>query len=383
MDFELTQEQRMIRDTAREFASEVIAPRAAHLDETEEYPMEILKQMGQLGLMAISVPEEYGGIGADTVSYALALEEVCKADAAVGTMMSVNNSLVCQGLVKWGTPGQKEKYLRPATTFQKIGAYALSEPQAGSDAANQRTMAVRQDNYYVVNGAKNFITNGGVADFLILFVRTDPQAEHRGISCLIFDTSIPGFSAGPPERKLGIRASNTCALAFENCRVPLENRLSEEGEGFKIAMHILNAGRIGIAAQAVGIAQAAFEASVKYAKERLQFGVPIARHQAVQMMLADMAVRIQAARLLTLHAAQLKDRDQPYAQAASMAKLYASETAMQVTTKAIQVHGGYGYMKDYPVERYFRDAKITEIYEGTSEVQRMVIAQHLLKRPEH
>lgn len=379
MDFELREEQRMIRDLAREFATEVLAPQAAHFDEMEEYPMENLKKMGELGLMAITIPQEYGGIGADTVSYILALEEVCKADAAVGTVMSVQNSLVGHSLMKWGTPQQKEKYLRSTASFQKIGAYALSEPQAGSDAANQRTMAVRKDDHYIVNGAKNFITNGGVADFLILFVRTDPQAGHRGISCLIFDTDTPGFTAGKPERKLGIRASNTAALSFENCRVPAENLLSEEGQGFKIAMQVLDAGRIGIAAQAVGIAQAAYEASVKFAKEREQFGVPISHHQAVQFMIADMATRIQAAQLLTLRATLLKDRDQPYTLAASMAKLYASETAMEVTTNAIQVHGGYGYMKDYPVERYFRDAKITEIYEGTSQIQRIVIANQELQ----
>ncbi|MBI2845850.1 MAG: acyl-CoA dehydrogenase [Chloroflexi bacterium] len=379
MDFELTEEQRMIRDLARDFATEVLAPQAAHFDETEEYPQENLKKMGELGLMALTIPQEYGGIGADTVGYVLALEEICKADAAVGTVMSVQNSLVGHGLVKWGTPQQKEKYLRPAATFQKIGAYALSEPQAGSDAANQRTMAVKKDDHYLVNGAKNFITNGGVADFLILFVRTDPQAGHKGISCLVFDTDTPGFTAGKPERKLGIRASNTAALSFENCEVPVENLLGQEGEGFKIAMQVLDAGRIGIAAQALGIAQAAYEASLKFAKEREQFGVPIAQHQAVQFLIADMATRIQAAQLLTLRAALLKDKGEPHTEAASMAKLYASETAMQVTTNAIQVHGGYGYMKDYPVERYFRDAKITEIYEGTSQIQRIVIANQELQ----
>ncbi|MFQ5945513.1 MAG: acyl-CoA dehydrogenase, partial [Anaerolineae bacterium] len=374
MDFELTEEQRMIRDMARDFAAEVVAPRAAEIDRTEEYPMDTLKHMGGLGLMAIDVPEEYGGIGADTVSYVLAMEEINKACAATGTVMSVNNSLICHALVEWGSDHQKETYLRPATTFQKIGAYALSEPQAGSDAANQKTLAVREDAHYVVNGSKNFITNGSVADFVILFCRTDPQEKHRGISCLLVDADSDGFSAGKPEDKLGIRASATTTLSLEDCRVPVENRMSEEGEGFAIAMSILDTGRIGIAAQAVGIAQAAFEASVAYAKERQTFGKPIAQHQAIQFMIADMATRIEAARLLTLKAARLKDQGKPHSRAASMAKLYASETAGRVTDKAIQVHGGYGYMKEYAVERYFRDAKITQIYEGTSEVQRMVIA---------
>ena len=378
MDFELTEEQKMIRDMARDFAAEVVAPRAAEIDRTEEYPRATLKQMGGLGLMAIDVPEEYGGIGADTISYVLAMEEINKACATTGTVMSVNNSLICHALVKWGSNQQKETYLRPATTFEKIGAYALSEPEAGSDAANQKTLAVRKDAHYVVNGSKNFITNGSVADFVLLFCRTDPEEKHRGISCLLVDADSDGFSAGKPEDKLGIRASATTTLSLENCRVPVENRISEEGEGFTIAMSNLDTGRIGIAAQAVGIAQAAFEASAAYAKERRTFGKPIAQHQAIQFMIADMATRIEAARLLTLKAARLKDEGKPHSQAASMAKLYASETAGWVTDKAIQVHGGYGYMKEYAVERYFRDARITQIYEGTSEVQRMVIAAHEL-----
>jgi butyryl-CoA dehydrogenase len=379
MDFDLTDEQRMIRDMAREFASEILAPQAALIDETEEYPFETLKQMGELGLMGIDVPEEYGGIGADTISYILAVEEISKACAATGAIMSVQNSLVCHGLIHYGTEEQKERYLGPAASFKKIGAFGLSEPQAGSDAANQRTMAVRQGDEYIVNGSKNFITNGGVADFVVLFVRTDPAQKHKGISCLVVDTDTPGFAHGKPEKKLGIRASNTTTLTLEDCHVPVANRLGEEGEGFKIAMEVLDAGRIGIAAQALGIAQAAFEASVKYAQEREQFGQPISHFQAIQWMIADMATRIEAARLLLFRAALKKDRGERYTREAAMAKLYASETAMWAATKAIQVHGGYGYMKEYPVERYFRDAKITEIYEGTSEVQRLVIAHHELR----
>jgi len=381
MEFSLSDEQRMIQEMARDFATEVLAPAAPIIDQTEEYPLENCRQMGELGLMGIDVPEEYGGTGADTVSYVIAVEEISKACGATGTIMSVNNSLVCHGLVVHGTPEQREKYLRPAACFKRIGTFSLSEPQAGSDAANQRTRAVRDSNYYIVNGAKNFITSGGVADFHIVFCVTDPDAvpRYRGISCLLIDADTPGFSAGKPEEKLGIRAANTAALSFEDCRVPVSNRLGEEGQGFKIAMQVLDAGRIGIAAQALGIAQAAFEASRDYALERQQFGKLLARHQAIQFMIADMATRIEAARLLTLKAALKKQRKERYTLEGAMAKLYASETAMWVSDKAIQIHGGYGYIREYNVERYFRDAKITEIYEGTSEVQRLVISRHLLR----
>ncbi len=381
MDFSLSDEQRMIQEMARDFATEVLAPAAPIIDQTEEYPLENCRQMGELGLMGIDVPEEYGGTGADTVSYVIAVEEISKACGATGTIMSVNNSLVCHGLVVHGTPEQREKYLRPAACFKRIGTFSLSEPQAGSDAANQRTRAVRDSNYYIVNGAKNFITSGGVADFHIVFCVTDPDAvpRHRGISCLLIDADTPGFSAGKPEEKLGIRAANTAALSFEDCRVPVSNRLGEEGQGFKIAMQVLDAGRIGIAAQALGIGQAAFEASRDYALERQQFGKPLAGHQAIQFMIADMATKIEAARLLTFQAALKKQRKERYTLEGAMAKLYASETAMWVSDKAIQIHGGYGYIREYNVERYFRDAKITEIYEGTSEVQRLVISRHLLR----
>ncbi len=381
MDFALTDEQRMIRELARDFATEILVPAAPIIDQTEEYPFDNCRRMGELGLMGIEVPYEDGGTGADTVSYVLALEEVSKACGATGTIMSVNNSLVCHGLVMHGTPEQRERYLRPAASFERIGTFSLSEPQAGSDAASQRTKAVRDGNYYVVNGAKNFISSGGVADFHLVFCVTDPDAtpKHHGISCLLIDADTPGFSAGKPEEKLGIRAANTTALSFEDCRVAVSNRLGDEGEGFKIAMEVLDAGRIGIAAQALGIGQAALEASSQYALEREQFGKPLARHQAIQFMIADMATRLEAARLLTFKAALKKQRKERYSLEASMAKLYASETAVWAANKAVQIHGGYGYIREYNVERYYRDAKITDIYEGTSEVQRMIIARHLLR----
>jgi butyryl-CoA dehydrogenase len=381
MDFALTDEQRMIQELARDFATEVLAPAAPIIDQTEEYPFDNCRRMGELGLMGIEVPYEDGGTGADTVSYVVALEEVSKACGATGTIMSVNNSLVCHGLVMHGTPEQRERYLRPAASFERIGTFSLSEPHAGSDAASQRTKAVRDGSYYVVNGAKNFISSGGVADFHIVFCVTDPDAtpKHHGISCLLMDADTPGFAAGKPEEKLGIRGANTAALSFEDCRVPLSNRLGEEGEGFKIAMEVLDAGRIGIAAQALGIGQAALEASSQYALEREQFGKPLARQQAIQFMIADMATRLEAARLLTFKAALKKQRKERYSLEASMAKLCASETAVWVANKAVQIHGGYGYIREYNVERYYRDAKITDIYEGTSEVQRMIIARHLLR----
>jgi len=366
---------------ARDFATEVLAPAAPIIDETEEYPFENCRQMGELGLMGIEVPEEYGGTGADTVSYVIAVEEVSKACGASGTIMSVNNSLVCHGLVLHGTPEQREKYLRPAASFKRIGTFSLSEPQAGSDAANLRTRAVRDGDYYIVNGTKNFITSGSVADFHIVFCITDPDAvpRHWGISCLLIDADTPGFSSGKPEKKLGIRASDTAALTFEDCRVPVSNRLGEEGQGFKIAMEVLDAGRLGIAAQALGISQAALEASRDYALEREQFGKPLAQHQAIQFMIADMATRTEAARLLAFEAALKKHHKERYTLEAAMAKLYASETAMWATNKAIQIHGAYGYTREYDVERYYRDAKITEIYEGTSEIQRIVISRYLLR----
>ena len=381
MNLNLTDEQSMIQELARDFATQVLAPAAPIIDQTEEYPFENCRKMGELGLMGIEVPEEDGGTGADTVSYVVALEEVSKACASSGTIMSVNNSLVCHGLAVHGTPEQREKYLRSAAAFERIGTFGLSEPQAGSDAASQSTKAIRDGDHYVVNGAKNFISSGGVADFHVVFCVTDPDAKprHKGISCLLIDADTPGFSAGKPEEKLGIRGANTAALFFEDCRVPATNLLGEEGQGFKIAMEVLDAGRIGIAAQALGIAQAALEASRGFALEREQFGKPLASLQAIQFMIADMATRIEAARLLTLKAAVKKQRKQKYSLESAMAKLNAAETAMWSAHKAVQIHGGYGYVREYSVERYFRDAKITEIYEGTSEVQRVVIARHMLR----
>jgi len=315
----------------------------------------------------------------DCISYVLAMEEVSKVCASHGTIMSVNNSLFCHGLKKFGTAEQKKKFLVPVASGKKIGAYSLTEPQSGSDAGNMKTRAVREGDAYVINGRKSWVTSGPAADYIILFASINPELKHRGTACFVVDTTLPGFARGKVEPKLGIRASATCEIVYENYRIPVSHRIGEEGEGFKIAMTVLDAGRIGIAAQALGIAQAAYEASVAYAKQREAFGQQIAEFQAIQFMLADMAMRIEAARLLIYNAAQKKDRGEKFSKEASMAKLYASETAMWVATKAIQVHGGIGYSKELPVERYFRDAKITEIYEGTSEIQRMVIARSVLE----
>ncbi len=379
MNFELTEEQKMIRDLARDFAKNEIAPIAAKLDETGEFPRENVKKMGELGLMGIEVPQEYGGGGLDCVSYVLAMEEISKADAAHGTIMSVNNSLVCYGLKTFGTEEQKQKFLVPLASGKKLGAYSLTEPQSGSDAGNMKTRAVQNGDEYVINGRKSWISSGPYADYIILFAATNPELKHRGTACFVVDTKLPGFELGKIEPKLGIRASATCECTYENYKLPVANRIGKDGEGFKIAMSILDAGRIGIASQALGIAEAAYEASVAYAKERSAFGQHIAEFQAIQFMIADMALRIEAARMLIYNAAAKKDRHARFTREASMAKLYASETAMWVTTKAIQVHGGIGYSKELPVERYFRDAKITEIYEGTSEIQRLVIARSALE----
>lgn len=379
MDFELTEEQTQIRDLAREFAQKEIAPIAAEYDARGEFPSETIKKLGELGLMGIEIPVEYGGAGLDTMCYVLAMEEISKADASHGTIVSVNNSLFCNGLYKFGTREQKEKYLVPVASGKKIGAYSLTEPQSGSDAGNMKTRAVLNGDTYTINGRKSWVTSGPVADYILLFAMVNPEQKHRGTAAFMIDTTQPGFERGKVEPKLGIRASATCELFFDNYRVSASERVGEEGDGFKIAMSILDAGRIGIAAQALGIAQAAFEASVKYAKQREAFGSAIGEFQAVQWMLADMATRIEAARLLTYNAALKKTRGEKFTRDASMAKLYASETAMWVTTKAIQVHGGMGYSKELPIERYFRDAKITEIYEGTSEIQRIVIARETLK----
>lgn len=379
MNFELSEEQKMIRDLARDFAQKEIAPIAAKIDETGEFPRETVKKMGELGLMGIEVPPEYGGGGLDCMSYVLAMEQVSMVCASHGTIMSVNNSLVCYGLNKFGTEEQKKKFLTPLASGKKLGAFSLTEPQSGSDAGNMKTRAVLAGDHYVINGRKSWVTSGPVADYIVLFAATQPELKHRGTACFLVDTKLPGFALGKIEPKLGIRASATCEITYENYQLPASHRIGQEGEGFKIAMSVLDAGRIGIAAQALGIAQAAYEASVAYAKEREAFGQKIAEFQAIQWMIADMAVRIEAARLLIYNAATKKDRHERFSKEASMAKLFASETAMWVTEKAIQVHGGIGYSKELPIERYFRDAKITEIYEGTSEIQRLVIARSALE----
>jgi alkylation response protein AidB-like acyl-CoA dehydrogenase len=381
MDFKLTDEQEMIRDTAREFAQKEILPVAGDFDASGEFPLDTIRKMGELGLMGIEVPEEYGGAGMDTISYSLAMEEISAADAAHGTIMSVNNSLFCNGILKFGTEEQKKKYVTAIASGAEIGAYALTEPQSGSDAGNMRARAVLSDDgqHYVLNGKKSWITSGPVARYIVAFLATDPSAGPKGVTAFIIDTQREGFHRGKTEPKLGIRASATCEIEFEDYKLPVEDRLGEEGQGFKIAMTVLDAGRIGIASQAVGIARAAYEASVDYVKERKAFGREIGTFQMIQAKLADMKMRLEAARLLTLKAAWTKMRSQETGQRftleGSMAKLYASEAAMFVAYQAVQIHGGMGYSKEMPVERYFRDAKITEIYEGTSEIQRMLIAR--------
>ncbi|KRT65396.1 MAG: butyryl-CoA dehydrogenase, partial [Candidatus Dadabacteria bacterium CSP1-2] len=376
---ELTDEQQMIRDVARDFAENEIKPLASELDREGRFPAELVKKMAELGFMGIFIPEEYGGGGMDTLSYVLALEEICKACASTGVVMSVNNSLVADPIYRFGTEEQKKKYLLPLAKGEKLGCFSLSEPAAGSDAGSIITTAVKNGEYYIVNGTKNWVTNGPEADVIILFASTDLSKRHQAVTAFIVDKETPGIIVGKVEHKLGIRASSTSQLIFDGCRVPIENRLGEEGLGFKIAMQTLDGGRIGIGSQAVGIAQAALDEAVSYSKEREAFSQPIYSFQGIQFMLADMATRIEASRLLVWQAARMKDRKMKFTKQAAMAKLFASETAMWVTTKAIQIHGGYGYTTDYPAERHFRDAKITEIYEGTSEIQRIVIANQVLK----
>lgn len=379
----ITEEHEMIRQTARDFANSAIAPIAAHHDETGEFPIDTVKKMGGLGFMGIEVPEIYGGAGMDTLAYVLALEEISKVDASHGTVMSVNNSLVCHGLVKYGTEAQKERFLVPIASGEKIGAYSLTEPMSGSDAGTMRSRAVLSEDgkHYLINGRKSWVTSAPYADIIVLFTMTQPEKLHKGVTAFVVETDKSGFERGKTEPKLGIRASATSEIIFENYVCPVENRLGQEGEGFKIAMAVLDAGRIGIAAQALGIAEAALEASVSYAREREAFGQKIGQFQMIQQKLADMKCRVEASRLLIYQAALAKTKSVQsgarYTMESSMAKLFASETAMWVTTEAIQIHGGMGYSKELPVERYFRDAKITEIYEGTSEIQRMVIARSL------
>lgn len=379
MNFELTEEQLMIQQMAREFAQEKIAPTAVERDITTEFPFEIIKEMGELGFMGMMVSPDYGGAGMDTVSYVLAMAEISKVDASVGVVMSVNNSLVCWGLENYASDFLKEKYLIPLASGQKLGAFALSEPEAGSDATNQHTEAVKVGDNWSVNGIKNWITNGKNADYYLVMAQTNRELRHKGITTFLVEKGTPGFDQAKKEDKLGIRSSDTCSISFSDCLVPHENIVWEEGKGFNFAMKTLNGGRIGIAAQALGIAEASLEASINYSKQRKAFGTEIKNHQAIQFKIADMAVKVEASKLLILEAAALKDAGKDYTKQAAMAKLYASKVAVDCALEAIQIHGGYGYVREYLVERYLRDAKITEIYEGTSEIQRVVIARELLK----
>ena len=379
IDFTLTEDQELIQKTAREFAVEHLAPGVMDRDENAEFPYEQIKLMGELGFMGMMVPEEYSGAGMDTLTYVIALEEIAAVEAAASTIMSVNNSLVCQLLADWGTNVQKDQYLKTLASGKKLGAYSLSEPQSGSDASNLRTHARRKNGHYIINGTKNWVTNGINSNVVVMFCLTDKDLGSKGISAFIVDKGMAGFSTGKKEDKLGIRASDTCELYFEDCEVPVENRIGEEGAGFKIAMNTLGGGRIGIATQALGIARAALEAAVAYAGARKQFGKTIGSFGAIQNKLANIATEIDAARLLIWRAAKLKDRGKPYVKESSMAKLYASTVAMKAATDCVQIYGGYGYMREYGVERLMRDAKITQIYEGTSEIQQLIIARELMK----
>ena len=376
--FELTEEQKAVRDAARDFAQNVLKPGVIERDREQKFPAAEIKQLGELGFLGMMVSPEYGGVGMDTVSYVLAMEEISKVDASTSVVMSVNNSLVCWGLEQFANEEQKRKYLVPLAKGEKIGAFCLSEPEAGSDATSQRTTAIDMGDHYLLNGTKNWITNGGTASTYLVMAQTDASKGHKGINCLIVEKGMPGFVVGAKEDKLGIRGSDTHTLMFQDVKVPKANRIGEDGFGFKFAMKTLAGGRIGIASQALGIASGAFELALAYSKERKAFGKTISDHQAIQFKLADMATEIEAARLLCLKAAWLKDQHQDYAQASSMAKLFSSEVAMRHTVEAVQIHGGYGYVKEYHVERLMRDAKITQIYEGTSEVQRIVIGRGVL-----
>jgi alkylation response protein AidB-like acyl-CoA dehydrogenase len=379
LNFQLTEEHIAVRDSARDFARTRLLPGVIDRDEAQKFPVAEIREMGELGFMGMMVSPEYNGGGMDTISYVLAMEEISKIDASASVCMSVNNSLVCWGLENFGTEEQKQKYLTRLATGEIIGAFCLSEPEAGSDATSQQTTAEDKGDYYLLNGVKNWITNGNSASVYMVIAQTHPEKAHKGINCLIVEKGMPGFTIGRKENKLGIRGSDTHSLMFQDVKVPKENRIGEDGFGFKFAMTTLNGGRIGIAAQAVGIAMGAYELALQYSKERKSFGKAIFEHQAIQFKLAEMATQIEAAHLLTLQAAFLKDQHQDYVKAAAMAKLYASQVAMDVTTEAVQVHGGYGFVKEFHVERLMRDAKITQIYEGTSEIQKMVIARELLR----
>jgi butyryl-CoA dehydrogenase len=379
MHIELTEEQKLLKETVRRFAEEVAGPRAKEIDQTGEFPRSFFDQAGELGLAGVAMPEEYGGAGMDTLSYCLVIEEISRVCATSGVILSVNNSLVCDPLLKFGTEEQKKEFLTPLAAGQKLGCFALTEPGAGSDPSGLRTTARRDGDDYVLNGNKVFITNGTDADIVLVFASIDLEKKHKGITCFIVPADTPGYHHGTHEFKLGVNASGTTELAFDDCRIPARWRLGEDGEGFKVAMATLDGGRVGIAAQAVGIAQGAFEEALAYSQQREQFNQKLADFQAIQFYLADMSTEIDAGRLLTWKAAWAKENQKRYSLEAAQAKLFASEMAQRVTNKALQIHGGYGYTKEYNVERYFRDARITEIYEGTSEIQKMVIADWILK----
>ena len=380
MNFQLTEEQILIQKTARAFADNELAPGVVERDDKKIWPREGVKQMGELGFMGMMVDPKWDGGGMDSISYTIAMEEISRVEASSGVVMSVNNSLVCYLLEKFGSDFLKEKYLKPLASGKKLGAFSLSEPQSGSDASNMRTIAKKEGDHYIISGTKNWVTNGINSNYVILFAVTEKGIGYKGVSCFIVEKGWDGLETGKPENKLGIRASDTCELYFDNVKVPVENLIGKEGEGFTIALVILDAGRIGIASQAIGIAQASLNASVSYSKERIQFGKPIAKNQAIQFKIADMAMEIEAARLLIRQAAWKKDQKQNYGHIASMAKVYASEVAMRASTQCVQIHGGFGYMRESGIERLMRDAKITQIYEGTSEIQRIVIARELLKK---
>jgi len=379
MLFRFTDEQLMIQSMVREFSRKVIAPTAAERDRTKEFPADNLKKMAELGLLGMMVPPEYGGEGADTISYVLALSEIAYSCAATAVVMSVHNSIVCESILRYGSEEQKSQYLPKLASGEMLGAFGLTEPEAGSDPVSQITTAVRDGDAYVINGTKRFTTTGKNSHLVIVTAKTDESQRHKGISAFIVEKGTPGFKVGHTEDKMGLRASDTTDLNFDNCRVPAHHLLGHEGEGFKLAMTALDGGRIGIAAQSIGVAQAALDASIKYAKQRSQFGQKISKFQGLRWMIADMATELEAARQLTMSAAAMKDQGTKYSRQASMAKLFASEMVNRLTAKAIQIHGGYGFTKDYEVERYYRDARVFTIYEGTSEIQRVVISNHLLK----
>jgi alkylation response protein AidB-like acyl-CoA dehydrogenase len=379
MDFQLSEEHIAVRDAARDFAQNVLKPGVIDRDEKQQFPTEEIKQLGELGFMGMMVDPKYGGGGMDTISYVLAMEEISKVDASTSVVMSVNNSLVCWGIEKFGTEEQKQKYLKPLATGQKIGAFCLSEPEAGSDATSQRTTAIDKGDHYLLNGTKNWITNGGTASYYIVIAQTDVEKKHKGINAFIVEKDWEGFTVGAKENKMGIRASDTHTLMFTDVKVPKENRIGEDGFGFSFAMKVLSGGRIGIASQALGIASGAMELAIAYSKERAAFGKPISQHQAIAFKLADMATTVEASRLLCLKAAWMKDNGLNFDKESAMAKVFASQTAMDVATEAVQVHGGYGFVKEYHVERLMRDAKITQIYEGTTEVQKIVISRSVLR----